>query len=310
MTETLRRAPLGASVFSMPVLQDGPPPGGFPSVRYGRRIPSTGPTGAAMFGVSALIIGYGFYKARREGSKLEGVCAAVCLKEEASLTSPHAGWQRQRQALRATGGEARRASGAGARAAGTSLWPLQACPPLPRFALLTRRPPRRLPRPRRTGGTLRRARRRWRRRRTSCATSPAGGLAPPPTTAAAGPRPHWGCGRARPTREGRVVHPSSVKQPSAALRRPDRYGVRHFGFRLCSFCCPPFVLLRPRPPARPPARRAQPLNNTAARALAGQRCCRGWPCPLPCPPPFACFACFARPVHPQMIFFFSRNRRM
>ena len=30
--------------------QDGPPPGGYPSVRYARRIPSTGPTGVAFFG--------------------------------------------------------------------------------------------------------------------------------------------------------------------------------------------------------------------------------------------------------------------
>lgn len=52
------------SVKDMPVLQDGPPPGGFPSIRYGRRIPNTGPTGAAIFGVAALVISYGFYKAR------------------------------------------------------------------------------------------------------------------------------------------------------------------------------------------------------------------------------------------------------
>ena len=65
MTEaSLRGGPGLRSVKDMPVLQDGPPPGGFPSVRYGRRIPNTGPTGAAIFGVSALVISYGFYKAR------------------------------------------------------------------------------------------------------------------------------------------------------------------------------------------------------------------------------------------------------
>ena len=65
MTEaSLRGGPGLRSVKDMPVLQDMPPPGGFPSVRYGRRIPNTGPTGAAIFGVSALVISYGFYKAR------------------------------------------------------------------------------------------------------------------------------------------------------------------------------------------------------------------------------------------------------
>lgn len=60
----MRGGPGLRSVKDMPMLQDGPPPGGFPSIRYGRRIPNTGPTGAAIFGVSALVISYGFYKAR------------------------------------------------------------------------------------------------------------------------------------------------------------------------------------------------------------------------------------------------------
>ena len=50
------------SVKDMPVLQDGPPPGGFPSVRYARRLPSTGPTGFTMFAVGAAVMAYGFYK--------------------------------------------------------------------------------------------------------------------------------------------------------------------------------------------------------------------------------------------------------
>mmetsp|Transcript_13099 Transcript_13099/g.37165 ORF Transcript_13099/g.37165 Transcript_13099/m.37165 type:complete len:146 (-) Transcript_13099:117-554(-) len=63
MTETLRRgAPGMKSVHDMPVLQDGPPPGGFPGVRYGRRVPTSGPTGAALFAVGAVLMGYGFYK--------------------------------------------------------------------------------------------------------------------------------------------------------------------------------------------------------------------------------------------------------
>ena len=50
------------SVGDLPVAQDGPPPGGFPSVRYGRRIPNTGPSGAVVFGLVCLGMGYGFYK--------------------------------------------------------------------------------------------------------------------------------------------------------------------------------------------------------------------------------------------------------
>ena len=45
----------------MPVVQDGPPPGGFPSVRIARRIPSTGPGGFTVFAVSSAIMAYGFY---------------------------------------------------------------------------------------------------------------------------------------------------------------------------------------------------------------------------------------------------------
>jgi NADH dehydrogenase (ubiquinone) 1 alpha subcomplex subunit 13 len=62
MTETLRRGYPGMkSVKDMPVVQDGPPPGGFPSVRYARRLPSTGPTGPTLFLVSGAIMAYGFY---------------------------------------------------------------------------------------------------------------------------------------------------------------------------------------------------------------------------------------------------------
>ena len=43
-------------------VQDGPPPGGFPAIRYARKIPSTGPSGATMFGVGLLVMGYGLYK--------------------------------------------------------------------------------------------------------------------------------------------------------------------------------------------------------------------------------------------------------
>ena len=49
------------------MLQDGPPPGGFPSIRYARRIPSTGPTGFTLFAVGTAVMAYGFYKVRLPG---------------------------------------------------------------------------------------------------------------------------------------------------------------------------------------------------------------------------------------------------
>uniref|UniRef100_A0A7S2Z899 NADH dehydrogenase [ubiquinone] 1 alpha subcomplex subunit 13 n=1 Tax=Chloropicon laureae TaxID=464258 RepID=A0A7S2Z899_9CHLO len=63
MAEGLRRGSAGMkSIKDMASRQDGPPPGGFPSIRYGRRIPNTGPSGVAIFGIGAIIMGYGFYK--------------------------------------------------------------------------------------------------------------------------------------------------------------------------------------------------------------------------------------------------------
>ena len=50
------------SVKDMGLVQDGPPPGGFPAIRYARRVPSSGPTGTALFAVTAALMGYGFYK--------------------------------------------------------------------------------------------------------------------------------------------------------------------------------------------------------------------------------------------------------
>lgn len=73
MTETLKRGfPGMKSVLDMPVVQDGPPPGGFPSVRIERRLPSTGPTGVTIFALMTGCMAYGYYKvywmmqARRE----------------------------------------------------------------------------------------------------------------------------------------------------------------------------------------------------------------------------------------------------
>ena len=52
------------SVKDMPVVQDGPPPGGFPSIRYARRLPSTGPTGFTLFAVATAVMAFGFYRVR------------------------------------------------------------------------------------------------------------------------------------------------------------------------------------------------------------------------------------------------------
>lgn len=57
-----KRARVSKSVNELPVKQDGPPPGGFPSIRYARRVPSTGPAGATVFGVALMVMGYGLYK--------------------------------------------------------------------------------------------------------------------------------------------------------------------------------------------------------------------------------------------------------
>lgn len=49
MDETSRRGFPGIkSVKELKVVQDGPPPGGFPSIRYGRKLPSSGPTGVLL----------------------------------------------------------------------------------------------------------------------------------------------------------------------------------------------------------------------------------------------------------------------
>jgi hypothetical protein len=52
------------SVKDMPVLQDVPPPGGFPAIRIYRRLPSTGPTGVTIFAVGGAVMAYGYYKVR------------------------------------------------------------------------------------------------------------------------------------------------------------------------------------------------------------------------------------------------------
>ncbi len=51
----------------LPILQDAPPPCGFPSIRIERRLPNTGPTGVAIFAMLGAVMGYGFYKVRAHG---------------------------------------------------------------------------------------------------------------------------------------------------------------------------------------------------------------------------------------------------
>mmetsp|Transcript_1642 Transcript_1642/g.3315 ORF Transcript_1642/g.3315 Transcript_1642/m.3315 type:complete len:97 (-) Transcript_1642:699-989(-) len=78
MTEVLRRGIPGMkSVKDMPVKQDMPPPGGFPAIRFGRRIANTGPSGAFVFGVGALVIGFGFYKVGQTNLETRALKAEV-----------------------------------------------------------------------------------------------------------------------------------------------------------------------------------------------------------------------------------------
>ncbi|CAL9189702.1 unnamed protein product [Musa hybrid cultivar] len=63
MTESVvRKKPGMASVREMPVLQDGPPPGGFLPVRYARRIPSKGPSAVAILLAAVGAFSWGMYQ--------------------------------------------------------------------------------------------------------------------------------------------------------------------------------------------------------------------------------------------------------
>eukprot|EP00897_Mesotaenium_endlicherianum_P001550 jgi/Mesen1/1422/ME001303S00477 len=85
MTEASIRGKKGmVSVKDMPVLQDGPPPGGFPAVRYARRIPNTGPSGIALALTAAGVIAFGFYQVgqgnhKRRALKKEKLDARVTI---------------------------------------------------------------------------------------------------------------------------------------------------------------------------------------------------------------------------------------
>lgn len=70
MTEaTIRNKPGMASVKDMPLLQDGPPPGGFAPVRYARRIPSKGPSAVAIFFAAFGTFSWGMYEVGK-GNKI------------------------------------------------------------------------------------------------------------------------------------------------------------------------------------------------------------------------------------------------
>uniref|UniRef100_A0A453IS45 NADH dehydrogenase [ubiquinone] 1 alpha subcomplex subunit 13 n=1 Tax=Aegilops tauschii subsp. strangulata TaxID=200361 RepID=A0A453IS45_AEGTS len=77
MTESMvRNKPGMASVKDMPVLQDGPPPGGFAPVRYARRIPNKGPSAIALFLTTFGAFSWGMYQVG-QGNKVRRA-----LKEE------------------------------------------------------------------------------------------------------------------------------------------------------------------------------------------------------------------------------------
>jgi NADH dehydrogenase (ubiquinone) 1 alpha subcomplex subunit 13 len=43
-------------------MQDGPPPGGYPSVRFKRSLPDAGPTAAIVWGTAAVFMAWGLWK--------------------------------------------------------------------------------------------------------------------------------------------------------------------------------------------------------------------------------------------------------
>ncbi|KAF6158832.1 hypothetical protein GIB67_012475 [Kingdonia uniflora] len=70
MTEAMvRNKPGMASVKDMPILQDGPPPGGFAPIRYARRIPTKGPSSIAIFLTTFGAFTWGMYQVGK-GNKI------------------------------------------------------------------------------------------------------------------------------------------------------------------------------------------------------------------------------------------------
>uniref|UniRef100_I1NEJ7 NADH dehydrogenase [ubiquinone] 1 alpha subcomplex subunit 13 n=1 Tax=Glycine max TaxID=3847 RepID=I1NEJ7_SOYBN len=78
MTEAyIRKKPGMASVKDMPVLQDGPPPGGFAPVRFARRIPNKGPSAVAIFLTAFGAFSWGMYQVG-QGNKIR---RSSCLRK-------------------------------------------------------------------------------------------------------------------------------------------------------------------------------------------------------------------------------------
>ena len=67
------------------MVQDGPPPGGFPSIRYARRLPSTGPTGFTLFAVGTAVMAFGFYRVRYYPCHIRSLCTVI---REVRVMSP------------------------------------------------------------------------------------------------------------------------------------------------------------------------------------------------------------------------------
>ncbi|ONK64444.1 uncharacterized protein A4U43_C07F26030 [Asparagus officinalis] len=65
----IRKQPEMTSVKEMPVLQDGPPLGGFAPVRYARRIPTMGPSAIAIFLDAFGAFSWGMYQVGK-GNKI------------------------------------------------------------------------------------------------------------------------------------------------------------------------------------------------------------------------------------------------
>lgn len=86
LPDTAARTLCPQSVKDLPILQDAPPPGGFPSIRIERRLPSTGPTGVAIFAMLGAVMGYGFYKVRVR-VRHRG-CGSLCVR-----AGPGPGWR-------------------------------------------------------------------------------------------------------------------------------------------------------------------------------------------------------------------------
>lgn len=102
MTEVIIRRRKGmTSVQDLPVLQDGPPPGGFPPVRYSRKIPNSGPGGVAVFLVSSVVISWGLYQVGQGNRKRRALKQEKFTARQATLpfiqAEEDAGFVRNRQ---------------------------------------------------------------------------------------------------------------------------------------------------------------------------------------------------------------------